>query len=485
MQALLTACQGVESKYLFRLLAGKLRIGLAEQSLLIALAQASAQRNPSKSSTNESCEVVLKQVYNSIPNYNLVIPALLEFGVWDLPKHCQMQPGIPLKPMLAFPTKSITQVLDRFEGVPFTCEYKYDGERAQIHRLADGTVKVFSRNSEDMTQKYPDVVALIPQVCTNTDSTSTTSSTFVLDCEVVAWDVQQQKLLPFQILSTRKRKDVSEESIKVQVCLFAFDLLFFDGAPLLQTPLESRRETLRQHFQQIDGKFRFASFHNGTTSEDIQTFLEEAIAQSCEGLMVKTLQGAESFYEPSKRSRNWLKLKKDYLEQGGSGLGDSLDLVVIGGYTGRGKRTGVYGGFLLACYDADTERFQAVCKLGTGFSEADLETFSAQLKEHQISAPPAYVQVDEVPKPDVWFEPKVVWEVRAADFSLSPIYAAARGLVDEGKGVSLRFPRFVRVREDKDPEDATSAEQLAEMYRSQVVINSSNNNNNDGEDDYY
>lgn len=479
MQALFTACQGVESKYLFRLLVGKLRIGLAEQSLLIALAQASAQLHPFTTCNSESCEVILKQVYNSIPNYNLIIPALLQFGVWDLPKHCQMQPGIPLKPMLAFPTKSITQVLDRFEGVPFTCEYKYDGERAQIHRLPDGTVKIFSRNSEDMTQKYPDLVSLVPQASLQTDST------FVLDCEVVAWDTQQQKLLPFQILSTRKRKDVLEDSIKVQVCLFAFDILYFNHRPLLQTPLEDRRTLLMEHFQQIDGKFRFASFHNGSTTEEIQAFLEEAIANFCEGLMVKTLQGAESFYEPSKRSRNWLKLKKDYLEQG-DGLGDSLDLVVIGGYTGRGKRTGGYGGFLLACYDADTENFQAVCKLGTGFSEAHLETFTGLLKQHQILSPASYVQVDDVPKPDVWFEPKVVWEVRAADFSLSPIYAAARGLVDPTKGISLRFPRFIRVRDDKNPEDATSADQLAQMYQSQVVVNHANNNDlAEDDDDYY
>lgn len=475
VQALFTACQGVESKYLFRLLAGKLRIGLAEQSLLIALGQASAQLKPSHGHLlDESPQDILKQVYNSVPNYTQLIPALLEHGVWELPKHCRMQPGIPLKPMLAFPTKSITQVLDRFEGVPFTCEYKYDGERAQIHRLADGSIRVFSRNSEDMTQKYPDLVTLVPQAARNGDMT------FVLDCEVVAWDPQQQKLLPFQILSTRKRKDVAEDSIQVQVCLFAFDLLFLNHAPLLQTPLEQRRQLLKDSFQAVDGKFRFATYHNGTTTEEIQSFLEEAIASSCEGLMVKTMQGPESFYEPSKRSRNWLKLKKDYLEQAG-GLSDSLDLVVIGGYLGRGKRTGGYGGFLLACYDSDSETFQAVCKLGTGFSEADLEAFTSELNKYQIASPPSYLQVDA--KPDVWFEPKVVWEVKAADFSLSPVYSAARGLVDAAKGISLRFPRFMRVREDKSPEDATTADQLADMYKAQAIL--SNNNAPEDEEDYY
>lgn len=196
--------------------------------------------------------------------------------------------------------------------------------------------------------------------------------------------------------------------------------------------------------------------------------------------MIKTIE-AESSYEPSKRSRNWLKVKKDYIN---TGLGDSIDLVVIGAYTGRGKRTGVYGGYLLACYDPESECYQSVCKLGTGFSESDLENLANSLNPHLISAAPSYYQVDSVPKPDVWFDAAQLWEVKAADFSLSPIYSAARGLVEEGKGISLRFPRFIRVRDDKKPEEATSGEQLAEMYQSQAVVKNSSNNIEENEDYY-
>lgn len=165
---------------------------------------------------------------------------MLEHGIFDLPERCKLQPGIPLKPMLAKPTKSITEVLDRFEGKNFTCEYKYDGERAQIHYVAEdspqqytstlpnardkkGLAAIFSRNSEDLSKKYPDVLAKL-----NSWIRKGTKS-FVLDCETVAWDVVEKKILPFQQLMTRKRKDVKVEDVKVKVCVFAFDMLFYNG----------------------------------------------------------------------------------------------------------------------------------------------------------------------------------------------------------------------------------------------------------------
>ncbi|KAH8926922.1 hypothetical protein BT69DRAFT_1187444, partial [Atractiella rhizophila] len=170
--------------------------------------------------------------------------------------------------------------------------------------------------------------------------------------------------LPFQELSKRKRKDVKEEDIKVHVHLFAFDILFLNGESLLHMDFAERRKLLYSHFQAVEGEFGFAKATDATTVEEIQSFLELSVKDSCEGLMVKMLEGDGSTYEPSRRSLNWLKVKKDYL----AGVGDSFDLVVIGAYHGRGKRTNVYGAFLLACYDPDSETYQAICKIGTGFS---------------------------------------------------------------------------------------------------------------------
>ncbi|OBZ79184.1 DNA ligase 1 [Grifola frondosa] len=467
---LLAACQGSEAKYIVRSLEGKLRIGNAERTVLVALAHASvlAEQEAANKRLNkeklaarlEQAASILKSVYSELPTYDLVIPALLEVGVDKLPERCKLTPGVPLKPMLAKPTKAIGEVLDKFEDKRFTCEYKYDGERAQVHKLEDGTIAVFSRNSEDMSKKYPDLMEQLPK-CVKEDT-----KTFVFDAEAVAIDKDTGKLMPFQELSRRKRKDVKVEDIQVRVCLFAFDLLYLNGEPLLHKDFVERRQMLHEHFQPVPGEFSFATASDCETIDEIQAFLEESVKDGCEGLMVKMLEGEHSFYEPSRRTVNWLKLKKDYL----AGIGDSLDLVVVGGYYGKGKRTNVYGAFLLACYDADAEEYQTICKIGTGFSEEALQAHYEALKPLEMTKVRGDVKVGGA-KPDVWFEPKIVWEVLTADLSLSPIYTAAQGLADD-RGISLRFPRFIRIRDDKAANDATGPEQIAEMYERQVLAQS-------------
>ncbi|KAJ8058752.1 hypothetical protein OCU04_011742 [Sclerotinia nivalis] len=318
-----------EAKYIVRFLEGKLRLGLAEKTVLVSLAQAmvcheiEAKGSGKVPSTEQLAkgESILKAVHSSLPSYDVIIPAMLEHGIFNLKDNCKLQPGVPLKPMLAKPTKAITEVLDRFENQTFTCEYKYDGERAQIHYIAKdspkqylgatpaaakpstgGLAAIFSRNSEDLSKKYPDILGKL-----NTWVKEDTKS-FVLDCETVAWDMVEKKVLPFQQLMTRKKKDVKVEDVKVKVCVFAFDLLFLNGEAVVEKSLRERRALLHEAFQPVEGEFQFATSMNGQEIDEIQTFLDESVKASCEGLMVKMLDGTESGYEPSKRSRNWLKV---------------------------------------------------------------------------------------------------------------------------------------------------------------------------------
>jgi DNA ligase-1 len=471
VRQLLVSSRESEAQFIVRLLQGKIRINMGPKTVVAALAHALAFVEKKKPTKEELAEAVscVQGAYNCLPNWEKIVPVALKEGVWNLPKHIHLTLGIPVEPMLAQPSKDIGQVLERLQGKKFTCEYKYDGERTQIHKMADGTVKIFSRNLEDTTPKFPDILNFLPKV------TKEGVTSFILDCEAVAFDRVTNKIRTFQVLSTRARKEVKLEDIKVDVCLQAFDLLYLNGESLITEELHARRERLYESFQEVQGTFMFVQKRDLEEVEEIQAYLNEAVENQTEGLMVKTLEGPDSCYEIAKRSYNWLKLKKDYL----NGMTDTLDLVPIGAWYGKGKRTGLFGAFLLACYDEEGEEFQSVCKTGTGFSDAMFDQLTKSLQDHIIADKPNYYRLGDSLKPDVWFSAAQVWEVRAADLSLSPVHMGGVGLISEVKGIGLRFPRFIRVRDDKAPEQATSGAQVADMYRNQKV----NFENEDGADE--
>ncbi|KAF1812619.1 ATP-dependent DNA ligase [Eremomyces bilateralis CBS 781.70] len=558
---------GEESRYLVRTLVQNLRIGAVKTTTLIALSRAfllTAPPHPPESFTSAydptsvarmskdarqelflRAEELLKASYARHPSYATLVPALLEVGISpELLLRCGLSLHVPLRPMLGAITRDLPSMLAQLAGRAFTAEWKYDGQRAQVHCDDAGTVSIFSRHLENMTDKYPDLVSLVPQF------RGEGVSSFILEGEVVAVNPETGQLLPFQTLSNRARKDVKQEDVKVQVCLYAFDLMYLNGSELLGRPLRERRNILKSLFNSIPRRFEWVR-NLDATSEDVESvreFFQEATNNKCEGIMVKVLDNLDediklaeqedlidgdvpsiptrkkakpakgkeaskpskaadesaenasearpsrrkpllATYTPDKRLESWLKVKKDYAQSA-----DTIDMIPIGAWHGQGRKSKWWSPILLAVRNESTGLLEAVTKCMSGFTDKfykenrakydpdgqaggppeneedddsdDLEAVE-RIGKNTLASKPMYVEYNG-PEPDIWFEPQEVWECVFADVTLSPTYTAAIGLVSDERGLSLRFPRFLRVREDKSIEEASTSEFLAELYRKQA-----------------
>jgi DNA ligase 1 len=455
-------------------------------------------------------EEIAKACFARRPNYNDIIPVMLEVGVCDeLLIRCGIALHIPLRPMLGSITRDLSEMLTKLQGRDFACEYKYDGQRAQVHCDEKGRVSIFSRHLELMTDKYPDLVALIPRI------RGEGVDNFILEGEVVAVDSETGELRSFQTLTNRARKDVEIGAITIQVCLFAFDLMFLNGQPLLDRPFRERRELLKSLFVEVPNRFTWAKSLDATTqdSDAVLDFFKAALENKCEGIMVKILdnlpnlpyngawgedpetastratkvKGAKkneaeekpksrrkpllATYEPDKRLDSWLKVKKDYASSF-----ETLDLIPIAAWHGQGRKTKWWSPILLAVRNDETGALEAVCKCMSGFNDAfykaNREFYDDRSRDelggrrNTMTHKPSFIDYFG-PEPDVWFEPQEVWETAFADITLSPTYTAAIGLVSAERGLSLRFPRFLRKREDKGIEEASTSDFLAGLYRKQ------------------
>ncbi|KIW40542.1 uncharacterized protein PV06_07728 [Exophiala oligosperma] len=545
-----------ESRYIVRTLVQHLRIGAVKTTMLIALARAFRLSRPEGADFTimdaselaklkkedlavvwSKAEEVVKTCFARRPNYNDLVPGLLEVGVSDeLLLRCGLALHIPLRPMLGSITRDLSEMLTKLQGRDFSCEYKYDGQRAQVHCDEAGKVSIFSRHLEVMTDKYPDLVALVPEI--RGDGVSS----FILEGEVVAVDRNTGELKTFQTLTNRAKKDVDLSSIQIDVCLFAFDLMFLNGEPLLDRPFRERRGLLRSMFVEKEHHFTWVRSIDATSADSdvVLEFFKSATDIKCEGIMVKVLDnlpnpdliGEEpdqaekddtpgpapvtpskkgkksskksqvdkeqekekgsrrkallSTYEPDKRLDSWLKVKKDYATSA-----DTIDLIPVAGWHGQGRKAKWWSPILLACRNPQTGSLEVVTKCISGFTDkfyqANKEKY-AEGGDNVLGAKPSYIEYSAY-EPDVWFEPQEVWEMAFADITLSPTYTAAIGLVNEDRGLSMRFPRFLKLREDKSVEEASTSEFLANLYRKQeariqATGGASNNRGGDEDEDF-
>ena len=531
---MLRSCRRTEIKWLVRTLIANIRTGATMDTILSCMAVATMHHYEYESKTQVPDKIAekkaqdrLKLTFSLCPAVDQIVNALIRGGLELMEEECQqLRINIPIQPMLAKPLNDIELAVRRFGAVggnsvnnnkqkmfnkedkedksnenirsspeylskSFTAEYKYDGQRAQIHYHIssdkEATVKIFSRNLEDMTLKYPDVVEVLKK-CAHDSLESC-----ILDAEIVPVEIddnnQIQQILPFQELSKRGRKDVSISNTTVSVCVYIFDVLYLNNESLLEQPLISRREILIKHLsiekhtcmkytQRID--IHVQAEEGMTTLEEAMEILQEHLQRSveagCEGLMLKQLEGDDSTYIPcraSERHDSWGKLKKDYLDS----LADSMDLIPIGAWYGNGRKAGWFSPYLLACVDTNSGKLQSLCRVMSGLTDEFYKQQTEYWKQHMLSrdsleAKEIWDGLDTEERPSVLFDPetrdKIVWEIRGADLSLSPVHRAGTGAgIANNMGVGLRFPRFIRVRDDKTRETATTSKMIVEAFNNQ------------------
>jgi DNA ligase 1 len=441
LAGLLRRATPLEARYLVRQVTGNLRLGVGTPTILDALAQVYAG--------GRKARPVLERAYNICCDLGLVASALTSGGLAAV-EQIHVSPGHPVRVMLAQRLADATEILAKLGG-ECAAEYKYDGMRLQAHKTADGRIELWTRRLEEVSSQFPDVVEVL--------STSLRPAEAIIEGEVVAFDAATDELHPFAEVMFRRRKYGIAEAVRdVPVALFCFELLYADGQDLTQRPYPERRAALARALT-TGPRLRLTTATEVSDPAALDAAFEEAITDGCEGLMCKSVSPA-SVYQAGNRGWLWIKLKRDYRTE----LADSVDLVIVGAFAGRGRRAGTYGAVLLAAYDPDADVFRTVTKCGTGFSDADLAALPGKLAPFAHPERPA--RVDARQQPDVWFEPGVVLEILSAELTLSPHYSAAWGLIKPDAGLAMRFPRFTgRWRDDKAPEDATTTLELVDLYR--------------------
>lgn len=432
-----------EAKYIARFVIGKLRLGIADMTILDALSDAFKVSRDA-----------LERAYHIYPDLGYIAKLVSQGGQEALSK-IHVTPGVPVQPMLAERLNASPEILAKLGGIAMV-EYKYDGERAQVHKTMDGEVRIFSRRLENITYAYPDIAEYVKEAID--------AKEFIVEGEIIAIDPDTGEFRPFQELMHRKRKhDVKEAMKEYPVNIFLFDAIYVDGQDLTNLPLIDRKRRLLEILKPSE-YVHLATWRIIGDAEELDKFFHEAISDGCEGVMCKSIK-SDSIYEMGARGWLWIKYKRDYRSE----LTDTLDLVVVGAFWGRGKRAGTYGALLIAAYDPKTDQFYTISKVGSGFTDEDLVKLKQMLDPYRI--PHRHPRVVSKMEPDVWFVPAVVLEIIGAEITLSPLHTCCMGAIKPDVGLAIRFPRFTgRYRTDKSPEQATTVDEILEMYKEQKKI---------------
>ena len=444
ISSMLNDATPIEAKFVMKILLGTLRLGVAENTIMDALAIAFTGKKENKEE--------IENAYNVSSDLGKVSLVVATDGIEEIKKF-KISLFSPIRPMLADRVKSEAEAIKKMPQL-FAAEYKLDGERVQIHKQMNKII-LFSRRLENITQYYPDIIENIGKSI-NVDEG-------IFEAEIVPINENTGEFLPFQELMHRRRKYKLEKAVlQYPITVNFFDVLYFDDRNCLNLEYTKRREILEKVVKE-DNFAKLVPMLLVKNENEIEDFLENSINSGCEGLMLKTPNAG---YRAGARGSNWLKLKREYRNE----LGDSLDLIVIGAYFGRGRRTGLYGTLLLGTYNPENDTFPSICKVGTGFTDESLDQLYQILSNKVILKKNSRV-VSEM-EADVWLEPELVLEVVASEITLSPIHKTGLNLVRKNNGFALRFPKFTgKIRYEKAVEDASTHDEVLALYKNQSKVN--------------
>lgn len=446
---LIASSTDLEAKYITRYVLGELRLGVGDYTILEALSLAYVGNREEKQS--------LEYAYNLCSDMGEVGECLAKNGIESIKKF-DVSLFKPLRPELAERLPTAEEIIERMGGV-CSVEQKYDGFRCQIHK-SNNKVKIYSRNLEETTDMFPDLKeAVINDI---------KSDTIIFEGEALAFNDVTNEFLPFQETIQRKRKHgIKEKSTELPLHLFAFDIIYLNGRSLINEPYSKRRSIIEKL---LNTKIITPTKRILTSSpKEFELFFDKSIEDGLEGIVAKDLK---STYVAGARKFSWIKMKRSYKGI----LSDTLDLVIIGYFLGRGSRAEFkFGGLLCAVYNKERDIFESISKIGTGFTEDNMRMFSDLLGKIKLANKPA--RVDSIVIPDFWVEPRYVITVRADEITKSPTHTCGKSKNESGLdiGYALRFPRIIEnsnIRTDKSAEDATTTSEVIAMYNDQKKISS-------------
>lgn len=454
--SLLSQLSSLSAKYVVRIILKRLRLGFSDMTILDGLSWMEVG--------TKELRPQIEIAYNISADIGRVATVFKKEGLKGLNK-ISISVGIPVLPSAAERLKSPEEIFEKL-GSSFV-EPKIDGFRLQVHvdkskeeivdenSLFEKTkpfVRFYSRNLEDMSSMFPELQEAIVEL---------DCESLILEGEAVAYDSKKDAFLPFQLTMSRKRKhQVLEKSEEVPLTLFIFDLLYLDGKSYIDIPFAQRRKKLQDLVKPNINNIKLIKDFVVDSAEDIAAYFAEKKAEGLEGIMIKM---KEAPYRAGSRGFHWVKYKREE----GSALQDSIDVVVLGYYNGKGKRSqfGI-GALLVGVYDELSEQFVSIAKIGTGIKDEEFKQIKKDCDEHKIKSAPKNVDVPKDLVPDVWVSPSLVAVVLADEITKSPLHTAGKRKNDTG--YALRFPRLLEWnRKDKNPEQVTSVKEILQLYKNQ------------------